>query len=376
MIQLHKGEINMTPIYIGIIFIVVLQLVFLIIIKQTITKTVDLENQKTREINHQQTLQLIERNTKFERATKESLDTFSNNLVNSLNNAFSNQYKTIEMRLSNIDHKVNESLSEGFDKTQKTFTNIVERLSKIDEAQKKIETLSTDITDLQSILTDKSSRGAFGEMQLNQILTSIFGDKNDSLYQTQYTFQTGSRADAVIFAPKPLGTVAIDSKFPLENYRKTLEDESHSKQFRLDLKKHIDDIAQKYIIPEETSDQAILFLPAEAIFAYVNAYFPDVVEYSHKKRVWLTSPTTLMSTLTTIQTIIVNLERDKYAEAIQQELKLLEIEFIRFRERWDKLNNRIDRMTHEIKDINITTEKITNRFEQINSVEHTKKELD
>ena len=282
----------------------------------------------------------------------------------------------LEERLMLMNDKVNERLDQNFNKTNKTFTSILERLSKIDEAQKKIDNLGEDIVSLQSILTDKKTRGIFGEVNLNHILVSIFGEKNDKIYRTQYTFENGSIADAVIFAPEPLGTIAVDSKFPLENYRimvdknnSKVEREIAEKKFKSDVKKHIDAISSKYIIPGVTSSQAIMFLPAEALFAEINAYHQDIVEYSNKKRVWLTSPTTLMSTLTVIQILLKNIERDKYSEVIHEELNKLSIEFNRYKERWSKLTKSIETVGKDVESINITTDKITKRFESISSVE-------
>jgi DNA recombination protein RmuC len=282
----------------------------------------------------------------------------------------------MDNRLNLINDRVNERLDENFEKTNKTFNNVLEKLAKIDEAQKKIDSLSTDIVSLQGILTDKKSRGIFGEVNLTHILTSVFGDKNDKVYQLQYSFDNNTIADAVLFAPEPLGTIAIDSKFPLENYRimvdknmDKLSREAASKLFKNDVKKHIDAIASKYIIPGVTSDQAIMFLPAEAIFAELNAYHDDIIEYAYKKRVWITSPTTLMSTLTTIEVIIKNSERDKYAKVIQTELNKLSIEFGRYRERWDKLSRSIETVSKDVEDIHITTDKITKKFDSISNVD-------
>ena len=140
------------------------------------------------------------------------------------------------------------------------------------------------------------------------------------------------------------------------------------KLFKADVKKHIEAIHSKYIIPGETADQAILFLPAEAIFAEINAYHPDLLKEAYQKRVWITSPTTLMSTLTTIYMIIKNMERDKYAKVIQEELGKLALEFQRYKERWDKLSRSIDTVTKDVKDITTTTDKITKRFDSINQV--------
>ena len=283
--------------------------------------------------------------------------------------------KTFIDKLNLINDRVNERLDENFKSSNKTFMSVLERLSKIDEAQKKIESLSSDIVSLQSILTDKKTRGIFGEVNLKNILVNVFGENNDKIYKLQYTFDNGVIADSVLFAPEPLGVIAIDSKFPLEHYRimvdknkSELERDMASRQFKTDMKHHIDAISSKYIIPGITSDQAIMFLPAEAIFAEVNAYYQDVIEYAYKKRVWIVSPTTLISTLTTIQVIMTNIEKDKYASVIHKELNLLSEEFGRYKERWDKLSRSIETVTKDVRDINTTTTKITKRFESINQV--------
>ena len=278
--------------------------------------------------------------------------------------------------MGQINDRVNERLDVNFEKTNKTFSSVLERLSKIDEAQKKIDGLSTDIVSLQSILTDKKTRGIFGETNLNIILTSIFGEKNDSIYRIQYSLPNGTISDAILFAPAPLGTIAIDSKFPLEHYEqmtdKTLsktEREMAEKMFKSDVKKHIDAIANKYIIDGVTSNQAIMFLPAEAIFAEINAYHPELLNYAYSRRVWITSPTTLMSTLTIISMIIKDMERDKYAKVIHNELNKLGIEFGRYKDRWDHLSKSLETVNKDVLSIHTTTDKITKRFEEINNVD-------
>ena len=319
---------------------------------------------------------ITERLGKLETTTVKELSNFQLELLKTMNEEFDKTNEMLEYRLTIMNEKVNERLDQNFNKTNKTFTSILERLSKIDEAQKKIDNLSTDIVSLQSILTDKKTRGIFGEVNLNHILVSIFGENNNRIYQTQYAFPNNTIADAVIFAPKPLGTIAIDSKFPLENYR-IMVDKNKSKldrglaekQFKIDVKKHIDAISSKYIIPGITSSQAIMFLPAEALFAEINAYHQDIVDYANKKRVWLTSPTTLMSSLTVIQVLLKNMERDKYSKIIQQELNKLGIEFSRYKERWNKLSRSIETVNKDVENINITTDKITKRFESISNVE-------
>ena len=319
---------------------------------------------------------ITERLGRLEVNMMKSMGDFKNDLSHSLNDDFTKLNEQVERRLLAVNEKVNERLDQNFEKTNKTFMNVIERLSKIDEAQKKIETLSTDIVSLQSILTDKKTRGVFGEVNLKHILSSVFGEKNDSIYRLQYTLSTGVIADCVLFAPEPLGTIAIDSKFPLEHYQMMVDKklsvemrENYEKMFKQDMKKHIDAISNKYIIPGETSDQAILFLPAEAIFAEVNAYHSDIIEYAYKKRVWITSPTTLISTLTVIEMIIKNMERDKYTSVIHEELNKLGLEFARYRERWDKLARSIQTVNKDVENVSITTEKISKKFDSINKVE-------
>lgn len=319
---------------------------------------------------------ITERLGRLETTTVKELGDFQNNLTKELNQDFLALNERLEIRLRLINDQVNERLDQNFEKTNKTFTSVLERLSKIDEAQKKIDHLSSDIVSLQSVLTDKKTRGIFGEVNLQHILSNVFGENNKTIYKMQYPLENGTIADCALFAPEPLGLLCIDSKFPLENYR-TMVDKNYSEEareqatklFKLDMKKHIDAISNKYIIPGVTSDQAILFLPAEAIFAEVNAYHSDIIEYAYKRRVWLTSPTTLISTLTTIQIIIKNLERDQYAAIIHKELRLLDEEFRRYRDRWDKLSRSIETVGKDVKEIHTTTEKITKRFQSINQVE-------
>ena len=319
---------------------------------------------------------ITERLGKLENTTVKELSDFRYDLSRNMNDDFERLNIKMENKLNMINDRVNERLDESFNKTNKTFTSVLERLTKIDEAQKKIDNLSTDIVSLQSILTDKKSRGIFGEINLKHILVSIFGEKNDNVYRLQYTFGNNTIADAVIFAPEPLGTVAIDSKFPLENYqimvdrnKSQVERTTAEKQFKIDVRKHIDAISDKYIIPGVTSNQAIMFLPAEAIFSEINAYHSDLVEYAYKRHVWITSPTTLISTFTVIQVLLKNIERDKYTSIIHEELNKLGIEFSRYKERWDKLSRSIETVNKDVESIHVTTDKISKRFESISSVD-------
>ena len=319
---------------------------------------------------------IVDRLFAMEKNVSNDLADFKFDINKYITEDFNKLNENVENKLLLINEKVNERIDQNFEKTNKTFNSILERLTKIDEAQKKIDSLSTEIVDLQSVLTDKKTRGIFGEVNLNYILSSVFGDNNLNIYDLQHKMSNGYIADSILFAPEPLGTICIDSKFPLENYQKmtdkTLsqsERDVATKLFKTDVKKHIEAIASKYIIPGETASEAIMFLPAEAIFAEINAYHPELLKYSYDKKVWITSPTTLMSTLTIIQMILKNMERDKYAKVIHEELNKLSKEFQRYRERWDKLSRSIETVTKDIQDINITTEKITKRFDSISGVD-------
>lgn len=347
----------MEYIIIGLLVIILILIIFLI----------------TRNVNE---ANVTERLGKLETTMVKELSNFKSEFSKDINADFNLLNEKIENRLRLINEKVTERLDDSFQKTSKTFAAVLERLAKIDEAQKKIDVLSNDIVSLQVVLTDKKTRGVFGEVNLAHIMSNVFGENNENIYKLQYTFPNKTIADCVLFAPQPLGVIAIDSKFPLENYQEMVNRENTEvirlnaeRAFKQDMKKHIDDIANKYIIIGETSDQAILFLPAEAIFAEINAYHQDILDYSYKRKVWITSPTTLISTLTTIQIFIKNIERDKYTTIIHQQLKYLDDEFKRYKIRWDKLSKSIDTVSRDVKDIHVTTDKITKRFESINQVE-------
>lgn len=319
---------------------------------------------------------IIDRMSKLELQVVKEIGEFKVGFANDIRNDFDKLDEKIERKLTDINNKVTERLDQSLEKTNKTFANVLERLSRIDEAQKKIDGLSSDIISLQSVLTDKKTRGIFGEVNLSFILENAFGGTSSGIYSLQHKMSNGYIADALLYAPAPLGTIAIDSKFPLENYERMTnknisaeERKMLEKQFKIDFKKHIDAISNKYIIPGETAGEAILFLPAEAIFAEVNAYHRDIIDYAYSKKVWITSPTTIMSMLTIISMVLKNMERDKYAKVIQEELSKLSLEFARYKERWDKLARNIKTVTNSIEELNTTSEKITKRFDSINRVD-------
>ena len=304
---------------------------------------------------------------------QESLQSSLKNTSLQLMKSLESLTKSVDERLQEITGKVHERLEEGFKKTNATFVSVMERLATIDEAQKKIDGLTSNMVSLQELLGDKRSRGAFGELQLEGLIKNILPPDT---YKLQHTFLNGSRADCVLFLPEPTGTVAVDSKFPMENYQKMfdidlseLDKAKAQKQFKVDVKKHIGDIAKKYIIPDETSDGAVMFIPAEAVFAEIHAYHPELIQESMIKKVWLVSPTTLMAVLNTARAVLKDVETRKQVHIIKSELGKLSKDFERFDGRMKKLADNI-RMAHEnAQDVHISSQKISRRFSQIERVE-------
>jgi DNA recombination protein RmuC len=279
----------------------------------------------------------------------------------------------IDQRLDQIAGRVNERLDEGFRKTNDTFVSVVQRLATIDEAQKKIESLTGSVVSLQELLGDKRSRGAFGEVQLEALVRNVLPPAG---FEFQYTLSNGTRADCVLRLPPPTGLVAVDSKFPLENYHRMFDHEADAaeralaqKQFKADVRKHVDDIARKYIIAGETSDGAVMFVPAEAVFAEIHAYNPEVVEYAIGRRVWIVSPTTLMAVLNTARAVLKDVETRRHIHVIKEELAKLGADFGRFDERMRKLADHIRQAHQDAEDVQVSSKKISQRFQQIEAAE-------
>ncbi len=279
----------------------------------------------------------------------------------------------IDQRLEQISGKVSERLDEGFKKTNETFVNVMQRLATIDEAQKKIETLTGSVVSLQELLGDKRSRGAFGEVQLEALIRNMLPP---SAFEFQYTLSNNARADCVLKLPDPTGLVCVDSKFPLENYHRMLapgvnelERAAAQRQFRADVKKHVDDIAKKYILPNETSDGAVMFVPAEAVFAEIHAYHSEVVDHANQKRVWIVSPTTLMAVLNTARAVLKDVETRKQIHVIKDALSRLAQDFTRFDERMKKLADHIRQAHQDAVDVQVSSRKISQQFLKIESAE-------
>lgn len=277
--------------------------------------------------------------------------------------------KLVGLQLKDLSVQVEKRLSDGFDKTTSTFTDIVKRLALIDDAQKKLTELSTNVVSLQEILVDKRSRGAFGEIQLKNLVQNVLPQEN---YAFQHTLSNSARADCILFLPEPTGNVVIDSKFPLENFQIMTdfnatdpERKKAQQNFKQDIKKHINDIASKYIIAGETSEGAILFIPAEAVFAEIHAHFPDLVEFAQRLSVWFASPTTLMAILTIARAVLKDSATKQHIHIIQEHLRYLADDFGRFEQRMNNLAKHIDQAHQDVQQVHTSAKKITSRFSQI-----------
>lgn len=279
----------------------------------------------------------------------------------------------IRNHLHNLTQQVNQKLNEGFEKTSATFLDVVVRLKMIDEAQKKMTELSTQVVSLQDILVDKQARGAFGEVQLSSLITNMIPATH---FRMQHTLSNQKRADCILFLPEPTGNIVIDAKFPLEAYQKIMnpqmaanDKKSLMTQFRQDVQKHMKDIAEKYIVPDETADSALMFIPAEAIFAEIHANYPEIIALSQRLKVWLVSPSTLMAVLTTARAVLKDDATRKQVHIIQKHLQSLADDFQRFEKRMDKLSKHIDMAHQDVGEISTSAKKITQRFQKIESVD-------
>jgi DNA recombination protein RmuC len=281
--------------------------------------------------------------------------------------------QTTDGRLKEISGQVERRLAEGFEKTTETFTRVLEHLTRIDEAQRRITELSTNVVSLQEVLTDKRSRGAFGEVQLAGLVRNVMPEGS---FAFQHTLSNGMRVDCLLTLPEPTGNVPVDAKFPLESFQRMMDNDlpetdraRAARQFRQDIRKHIRDISEKYLIAGETADGAVMFLPAEAIFAEIHARFADLVEEAQRARVWLVSPTTLMAVLTTARAVLKDEATRKQVHIIQDHLRKLSEDFSRFRQRMDRLAIHIHQAHEDVRQVNTSARKISSRFQDIDEVQ-------
>ncbi len=313
---------------------------------------------------------------------KEKLYQTINDFQEKMNNRFNFEFRelksTIDQRITSINLIVEERFEKGFKEANTTFIDIAKRVEVIDEAQKNIQLLSQEMISLKNILSNNQARGAFGEYQLSQLLQSVFG-VNDRLYQMQYTLKEDAenvRADAVVFMPKPNGMIPIDSKFPYSSYSQLFDNKELTKEeeqkiiaaFGQDVKKHINDISKKYIIPPLTTDYAFMFVPSDGILTLLHSKLVNIVEYAREKNVTIVSPTTIIPLLSSFKAFIIDSERNKYTSLITEELIKLSKEFNRFGDDWLKLSRAIDSVKKNSDQVNTRVEKIHNRFHDIKNV--------
>ena len=304
----------------------------------------------------------------------QNLYDFEHKLVNSLKQDMHLLNNTTYDRLVTIENQLHSSLQQTYEKTNRSFNDLLKQMTKIDVTQESLKTLAKDINSLQNVLTDKKSRGTWGEIELYTLLSNIYGD-NDHQYMKQYRLSNGNIADAVIFASEPLGIICIDSKFPLENFNSMMNDNINEQErikarqaLSKDIIKHIDDISSKYIIAQETAEIAFMFVPAEAIFAYIYGKLDDVIQHAYNSHVFIVSPTTLMAYITAIKAIYIQQERNSKVKLIQLEFVKLSKEFERFAQRYDNINKDFEKTYKDMQDLLITNQKIINRFKQIEQV--------
>lgn len=289
-------------------------------------------------------------------------------MVSKLDAAQQMVHRTVHERLAEVGARV----SEGLVRSDKTIGEIRERLAVIDTAQRNLVELSTQVVGLQDILSNKQARGAFGEVQLKDLVEAVLPP---SAFSFQKTLSNGKRADCFILLPAPPGPIAVDAKFPLESFqalRNAKDDVSRvaaSRSFTRDLNTHIADIAERYIVPGETAEAALLFLPSEAIYAELHVNFRNCVEESYRRRVYIVSPTTLWATLNTIRAILRDVRMREQAEVIQREVMTLLQDVQRLDDRVNSVGKSFETTNKHLADVRTSIDKILRRAEKIKEVD-------
>ena len=302
----------------------------------------------------------------------ERLDAVSKRLGDSLAQQTENTTKTVTDRLDKVSKLLGDSLTQTTEKTSKSLSDLQQRLAIIDKAQDNLTDLSTQVVGLQDILANKQARGAFGELQLNDLVKSALPP---SSYDFQVTLSNGKRADCLIRLPNPPGSIVVDAKFPLESFHlmrnaKTDADQQiANRAFATAMTKHISDISQKYIIADETAESALLFLPSEAVYAELHSSFPQILQKSYDARVWIVSPTTLMATLNTVRAVLKDSQMREQAGVIQKEVGVLLKDVERLDKRVEKLSNHFSQASRDIVDIETSSRKISSRAEKIEDLQ-------
>ncbi len=299
--------------------------------------------------------------------------------ISELKGAVSQLSSTIEERLGNFGSTIGNTLTQQTQNTQNSLKEMHERLAIIDRAQENINSLSNQVNDLQNILSNKQLRGAFGEVQLENIVKDALPQ---NAYQFQYTLMSNSRVDCIVKMPEPPGPICIDSKFPLEDYKKFTgstndqEKKNNLKLFHNAVQKHIRDISEKYILPGETADSAIMFLPSESIYSEINIRFPKLVNESRNKKVYMAGPDNLMLLLHTVRAILRDATMSQTAGKIQIEVDKLGNDLNLLADRIFKLDKHFDLARRDLDEIKISHRKIENRGNVITSIDvNEKKQL-
>ncbi|WP_146588483.1 DNA recombination protein RmuC [Puniceibacterium confluentis] len=276
----------------------------------------------------------------------------------------------MEQRLAAVQVQMNENLHGSARRTAQSLGDLQQRLQSIDKAQENITKLSGDVLSLQDILSNKQTRGAFGEIQLTDIVGKALPKDSFTL---QATLSNGRRADCLIHLPNPPGPICIDSKFPLEAYEQLRRAETPdqlgraAQMLRLSVRKHIKDISEKYIIEGETADGALMFLPSEAVYAELHGNFPELVRDGFAARVWIVSPTTCMATLNTMRAILKDARMQEQAGAIRKELGLLYADVDRLGSRVENLDRHFGQAAKDIADIKISADKAGRRARRLDN---------
>ena len=280
--------------------------------------------------------------------------------------------RSLNERLDSVSKQLGDTVAQSAERTGKTIHELQTRLAVIDEAQKNLTELSNQVVGLQDILDNKQARGAFGEVQLENIVRDALPA---GAYELQATLSNGRRADCLIRLPNPPGSIAVDAKFPLEGWRalRAATDEAARSQaartFAADLQKHIEDIAEKYIIPGETAESALMFLPSEAVYAELHSNFGSVVEAAYRRRVWIVSPTTLMATLTTVRAVLKDARMREQAHVIQRQVGLLVADVRRLEDRVENLKKHFGQAEKDLKEIDVSAGKIVRKAGQIEDLQ-------
>ncbi|MBT5049634.1 MAG: DNA recombination protein RmuC [Rhodospirillaceae bacterium] len=280
--------------------------------------------------------------------------------------------KTLEERLADLTRRIGENLQKNTTHTGETMAKLQERLAVIDAAQKNITELSGQVVGLQDILANKQARGAFGEIQLQDLVRNALPP---SAYDFQVTLGNGKRADCMVHLPNPPGSIVIDAKFPLESYRALVDAPDDAartqarRKFASDVAVHIGHIAERYIVPGETAESALLFLPSEAVYAELHANFPEVLERSYAQRIWIVSPTTMMATLNTVRAVLKDARMREQAGVIQQEVTRMLQDVGRLDQRVENLEKHFGQAEKDLREIRTSAEKVVRRGEHITEIE-------